>query len=241
MGIEANRRHRHSKGMKWECPLCITSQEIPDHRVSQTGWTFSKCARCDQASFLKLGLNSKIQVRSLQKSEPNTASMTLIRTKRRITWDQTLRYLSQASLVGIIVLLVLKVKFHNSSSPVPEWESSQAVATESIKKFPAEYHDQIAQHFHVSPPTPTKTPEAVDAPSAPAESDSRDSSPKVVKLISPKTNLRSGPGMEYDIVARVKSQELEVELQKNDWLKLKPLKNFKKEVWVRNDLVNVVK
>ena len=61
---------------------------------------------------------------------------------------------------------------------------------------------------------------------------------QTVKVTSSKANLRSGPGMEYQVIAKVtKGKSLDVVEKKGDWLKVR--QKGGKEGWVHRELVKI--
>ena len=59
---------------------------------------------------------------------------------------------------------------------------------------------------------------------------------QTVKVTSSKANLRSGPGMEYRVIAKVtQGKSLDVVEKKGDWLKV--LRKGQKEAWIHGKLV----
>jgi hypothetical protein len=61
---------------------------------------------------------------------------------------------------------------------------------------------------------------------------------QTVKVTSSKANLRSGPGMEYQVIAKVtKGKSLDVVEEKGDWLKVR--RKGGKEGWIHGKLVKV--
>lgn len=252
--------------MRWNCPHCNVALSVADEQLGQ-GWCFSKCYQCSGFSLVRASGQGALKIDGKPPASPPPIHQ--FKPSQRVV-DATRRAAPPkftpppaASAAPASVPSAPK-----SRSPFARFASGAALTVGAyalyswvttpmpVAKAPVIPQAVIAQAAPVAAPSekllvtdsiargamaPERAQPAISTPPA-----ARPVGGLEVESLSPRVQLRSGPGIQYPVVATVDPKHTYPVI---DWserwfrvaLELNGDGSGKKFAWVRNDLVKLVR